>query len=207
MVKVKICGLKSPEDLTFVNKYQPEYIGFVFAISKRQIQDTQAAYLKELLDKKIQAVGVFVNEPMEHIIKLCRDKVIDLVQLHGDEDEAYILKLKNLISNPIIKAVRVQRAGQIEAMQKLPFNHLLLDTYSKYQYGGSGVTFDRGLIPDNCKPFFLAGGLNKDNILESIKDCRPYCVDISSGVETEGKKDEKKIKEIIELVRNINHER
>ncbi|MGB8451897.1 MAG: phosphoribosylanthranilate isomerase [Anaerocolumna sp.] len=207
MVKIKICGLKSPEDITYINKYQPEYIGFVFAISKRQLNDTQAAYLKELLDKKIQAVGVFVNEPMEHIIKLCRDKVIDMVQLHGDEDEDYILKLKNRISNPIIKAVRVQRAGQIEDMQKLSCNHLLLDTYSKNQFGGSGVTFDRGLIPDNCKPFFLAGGLNKDNIQEAIKDCSPYCVDISSGVETDGKKDEKKIMEIIELVRNVDHER
>jgi phosphoribosylanthranilate isomerase len=207
MIKIKICGLKSPEDITYVNKYLPDYIGFVFAESKRQINDSQASYLKKSLDNRVQAVGVFVNEPMEHIAKLCRDNVIDLVQLHGDEDEAYILKLKNLIPNPIIKAVRVQRAGQIEELQSLSCNHLLLDTYSKNQYGGSGVTFDRGLIPDNCKPFFLAGGLNEDNILEAIKDCRPYCVDISSGVETEGKKDEKKIKEIIELVRNKGNDR
>ncbi len=202
MTKIKICGLKSTDDIIYVNKYRPDYIGFVFAESKRQINDTRALQLKKLLDSRIQAVGVFVNEPVKHIVKLCRDEIIDLVQLHGDEDEIYIRSLKGLIPNAVIKAVRVQREGQIEAMQSLPCDYLLLDTYSKNRYGGGGVPFDWELIPDNCKPFFLAGGLNKENIPEAVINCRPYCIDISSGVETKGKKDEKKIKEIIEMVRN-----
>ncbi len=202
MTKIKICGLKTMEDILYVNNYQPDYAGFIFAESKRKIDDALAVQLKKSLDNRIQAVGVFVNEPMEHIVKLCREKVIDLVQLHGDEDESYLRKLQSLVPNAIIKALRVQSAGQIEAMQALPCNYLLLDTYTKDRYGGSGLSFDRGLIPATCKPFFLAGGLNAENILKAVKDCRPYCVDISSGVETDGKKDDKKIKEIIEIVRN-----
>ncbi len=203
MTKIKICGLKSREDILYVNKYLPDYIGFVFAESRRQVDDTGAGALKEVLDRRIQAVGVFVNEPLEHIIKLCREKVIDLVQLHGEEDEAYICGLKAQIPNAVIKAVRVRRPGQIEAMQKLPCDYLLLDTYSKDMYGGSGLSFDRRLIPEHCRPFFLAGGLKADNIIKAINDCHPYCVDLSSGVETEGKKDEKKIREIIEIVRKV----
>ncbi len=203
MTKIKICGLKRQEDISYVNKYLPDYVGFVFAESRRQIDDAGARALKELLDRRIRAVGVFVNEPVEHIVKLCGEKVIDLVQLHGEEDEAYILKLKSLIPNDIIKAVRVRQAGQIEAMQELPCNHLLFDTYSDKQYGGSGRSFDRRLIPKHCKPFFLAGGLKAENITAAIKDCNPYCVDVSSGAETEGRKDENKIKEIIDIVRRV----
>jgi phosphoribosylanthranilate isomerase len=203
MTKIKLCGLKRIEDIEYVNKYQPDYIGFVFAKSSRFINDTLAFQLKSRLDERIQAVGVFVNEPMEHIISLCRNKVIDAVQLHGDEDEAYMRKLKGFISNSIIKAIRVQSRDQIEAAQNLSCDYLLLDTYQKAQYGGSGIAFDHSVIPKSCKPFFLAGGLNKENIVKAIKDSNPYCIDVSSGVETDGVKDEGKIKEIIDMVRNL----
>lgn len=202
MTKIKLCGLKRIEDIEYVNQYQPDYIGFVFARSSRFIDDTVALQLKHKLDERIQAVGVFVNEPMEHIVSLCRNKVIDVVQLHGDEDEAYISKLKEFISNPIIKAIRVQSREQIKAAQSLPVDYLLLDTYQKAQYGGSGIAFDHRIIPKCSKPFFLAGGLNKENIVTAIKDSNPYCIDVSSGVETDGVKDEEKIKEIIGMVRN-----
>lgn len=203
MTKIKICGLKRPEDISYVNKYRPDYVGFIFAESKRRVNDATASRLKGLLDGGIKAVGVFVNEPVEHIVSLCRDGIIDLVQLHGDEDEAYINKLKSLVPNTVIKAVRVGQKGQIEAAGHLPCDYLLLDTFSKEQYGGSGMTFDRSFIPKNCKPFFLAGGLKKENIIEAVRDSNPFCADINSGVETDGVKDERKIREIIELVRNL----
>ncbi|QHQ61876.1 phosphoribosylanthranilate isomerase [Anaerocolumna sedimenticola] len=202
MTKIKICGLKRPEDISYVNKYLPDYIGFVFAQSKRMVDDATALQLKRALDKRIKAVGVFVNEPIDHITALCRNNIVDLVQLHGEEDERYIRELRQRIPNEIIKAIRVKEPLELETIQKLPCNHILFDTYIKEQYGGSGLTFNRELIPKNSKPFFLAGGLNEDNILKAIEDCHPYCVDISSGVEAKGIKDEIKIKEIIKLVRS-----
>ena len=204
MTKIKICGLKRLEDITYVNKYLPDYIGFIFAKSKRMVDDATAAQLKRALDKRIKAVGVFVNEPIEHITALCRENIIDLVQLHGDEEEAYIKELKQRIPNEIIKAIRLKEALGPEDIQKFSCSHILFDTYNKEQYGGSGLTFNLELIPENINSYFIAGGLNAENILEVIEVCHPYCVDISSGVETNGIKDENKIRELIELVRNRN---
>lgn len=209
LTKIKICGLMREEDILAVNSYCPEYIGFVFAESKRRITDEKAAALKKLLLPKIQAVGVFVNEPMEHIIELCRYKVIDFIQLHGEEELDYIKKLQKEVKNPIIKAVRVQNIQQILDAVKLPVKYLLFDTYVKNSYGGSGKTFDKSKIKEaygqieseKRKPFFIAGGLKKENILETIKACKPEAIDISSGVETEDKKDKDKIAEVIQLVR------
>ncbi|MFU0827847.1 MAG: N-(5'-phosphoribosyl)anthranilate isomerase [Lachnoclostridium sp.] len=204
MTKIKICGIKRPEDIHYVNKYRPDYIGFIFAQSSRRIDEDTAFRLKSKLSHEIQTVGVFVNESVRHIVSLCEKKIIDLVQLHGEEDKDYILRLKSLVPNAVIKAVRVSKKGQIEAARDLPCDYLLFDTYVAGQYGGSGKTFDRKLIPDISRPFFLAGGLKKENIAEAIADCHPYCVDISSGVETNGIKDEIKIKEIIEVVRALD---
>lgn len=204
MTKIKICGLKTIQDIQAVNEFLPEYIGFVFADSRRAVNPKQAEELKNILDRRILSVGVFVNASQNDIIKLCKDGVIDLVQLHGDEDKLYIGKLKNEISNQIIKAVRIQSSNQILEMQSLPCDYLLLDTYEKDVYGGSGKKFDWSLIPNLKKPFFLAGGLNTENITTANTCCHPYCLDVSSGVETEGIKDRNKIKEIIDIVRCEN---
>jgi phosphoribosylanthranilate isomerase len=125
------------------------------------------------------------------------------VQLHGDESETYIRQLKDQIDCPVIKAVRVQSAEQIRQAEKLPCDLLLLDTYQKGQYGGSGKMFDYALIPTLQKRFFLAGGLDSSNIAQAIRACNPYGVDISSGMETDGLKDESKIRQIIQTVRNF----
>ncbi len=154
MTQVKICGIKSIEDVRVMNKYAPDYVGFVFAKSKRQITQTQAKKLKSELNCSIKTVGVFVNEPIENIVNLCENKVIDFIQLHGDEDEKYIKMLNLYVENPVIKAVRVQNTQQILKAQNLPCQMLLLDTYTKSQYGGSGKTFDYTLIPKLEKPFF-----------------------------------------------------
>lgn len=204
MTKIKICGLKRPEDIEYVNQYLPDYAGFVFAGSKRKVTDEQAEKLSRKLDGRIIAVGVFVNEPAEHIVNLVKKEIIRVIQLHGDEDTEYILKLRENLeaSVKIIKAVRVQNREQILEAEKLPCDYLLLDTWQKDAYGGCGKQFDKSLIPeDMSKPYFLAGGLAADNIRENIQICHPYAVDVSSAVETDGKKDEKKIQEFIERVR------
>lgn len=201
MSKIKICGLSRVCDIEFANKYKPDYIGFVFAKSKRQITDKQAIKLKSLLNPSILAVGVFVNDNIERIDTLCRNGIIDIVQLHGDEDEAYINVLKSRVENPIIKAVRVQSAEDILKAEALPCDFLLLDTYIKGTYGGSGNTFDHNMIPPIQKPFFVAGGLNANNI-DSVCNRGFYGLDISSGVETDGFKDETKIKQVIEIIRS-----
>ena len=202
MTRIKICGLTRPEDIDAVNRYLPDYIGFVFAKSKRQVDDNRARELKLMLDSRISAVGVFVNEEIDRIIGLCKAGVVDLVQLHGEEDDAYIRSLKQRISNPVIKAVRIGNGISINPGFGGYSDLLLFDTYSKDQYGGSGETFDWSMIGKPEKPYFMAGGLNNDNVLQAIKQFHPYGIDISSGVETEGTKDEYKIGEIIRNIRS-----
>lgn len=207
MTKIKICGLTRLEDISAVNHCMPDYIGFVFAESKRRVTPQQAYLLKKELNPQIKAIGVFTNETISVIVKLCDAGTIDLIQLHGDETEAYIQELKKNTKHPIIKAIRVQCAEQIMMAQSLPCDFLLLDTWHSGQYGGSGTTFDHTLIPNLEKPFFLAGGLHLANISKAILGSNPHGIDISSGVETEGRKDIKKIKEIVESVRTIDKER
>lgn len=201
MTKIKICGLKRKEDISYVNELLPDFAGFVFAKSSRQVDAKKAAELKKQLSPKIKAVGVFVNADPEFIAELYQQQIIDLAQLHGDETADYIHRLKHLCpSLPLIKAVRVQSTKQILEAEKLPCDYLLLDTWQKDSYGGSGKTFDRSLIPPLTKPWFLAGGLNAENIAESISQCHPWAVDVSSAVETDGVKDKEKIKLFIERI-------
>lgn len=203
MVKLKFCGLSRREDILAVNELLPDYIGFVFAPSKRQIMPDRAKELKRLLRPEIKSVGVFVNAKAEFITELCQDKVIDLVQLHGNETEEYIARLKKAVTQPVIKAVRVQSTADITAASQSAADYLLLDTYRKGQYGGVGETFDWGLIPAITKPFFLAGGLKEENIRQALTACRPFALDLSSGIETAGVKDKEKMKNILEIMRRI----
>jgi tryptophan synthase beta chain len=207
MTKIKICGIKSLEDVKRVNEAQPDYIGFVFAKSKRHIDYELACNLKSKLDKNIQAVGVFVNEEMNFIKKLCEENIIDIIQLHGDEDADYILELKKFVDKPIIKAIRLKtEKNEINLMTEAFENNVdyfLFDTHKQFEYGGTGEKFDWNIIKGYAKSFFLAGGLDKFNIVEAIRLVNPYCVDVSSGVETNGIKDKNKVIEIVNLVRGV----
>ncbi|NLL00257.1 MAG: phosphoribosylanthranilate isomerase [Clostridiales bacterium] len=205
MTRIKICGLTRAEDIDAVNYYLPDYIGFVFAQSKRQVDDIKARELKLRLDPRISAVGVFVNEDIDRIVRLCITGVIDLVQLHGEEDDAYMRDLKQKIRNPVIKAVRVKNGITIDPGYWGNSDYLLFDTYHKDLYGGSGESFDWSVIGQPERPFFLAGGLNNDNVLQAITQLRPYGVDISSGVEKDGVKDAKKIGELIKNIRGYKN--
>lgn len=199
--KIKICGLRRFEDIALANKYKPDYIGFVFAKSKRQVTPREAESLGGNLDKNIKKVGVFVNEPIENIIDLCRNDIIDIIQLHGDEDEDYIINLKNEVDHEIIKVIRVKSRNQIIKEAKTSAENLLLDTFDEKIYGGIGKAFDHKLVPNLNQRVFLAGGLKKDNILKAIEIVQPFAIDISSGVERDGFKNEKMIDEIMELFR------
>lgn len=201
MTKVKICGLKTIEDIQAVNRWKPDFAGFVFAPGKRQITPGQAAELRRALSLRIQAVGVFVNAPIKEAAALANAGVIQLIQLHGDEDTAYMEALRKQTDKPLIKAVAARSREEILKAQKLPCEYLLLDTYRKGSPGGNGETFDWEIIPTLEKPWFLAGGLSPENVEQAIKTCRPFGVDVSSGVEIQGKKSEQRIREFIEKVR------
>lgn len=203
MSKIKICGLTRRRDIDTVNAALPDYIGFVFAKSRRQIDEEGAATLKGALNPFIKAVGVFVNEDMERIRRLSRLKIIDIIQLHGDEDIEYIKRLKDLVPNEIIKALRIRTSKDVRSALNLPCDYLLFDTWHDGLYGGTGAAFDWSIIGDIKRPYFLAGGINLGNAAEAIKKYNPYSIDISSGVESEGLKDPNKINKIVSIVRNL----
>lgn len=202
--KLKICGLSRFGDILAANEIMPDYIGFVFAKSSRQVTPDKAAQLKRELDAGIQAAGVFVNADIEDILELTGDtggtRTIDIIQLHGDEDETYIRRLKARTRLPVIKAVRARSREQILRAQELSCDYLLLDTYTKGQYGGGGIQFDWNMIPALRRPYFLAGGIHLGNIRQAAAQ-GPYCIDVSSSVETEGRKDRRKMAEIAEALR------
>ncbi len=198
MVKIKICGLKRLEDIEIVNKYKPDYIGFVFADSKRKVTHDLAGKMKKKLDSPIQSVGVFVDADIEEILKLYDDGTIDIVQLHGSESEEYIknLKQKSNYQLKIINAIEMSDEKDLLEYDDTLADYLLLDSGK-----GSGKTFDWRLIrKDLKKEFFLAGGLNVDNIALAIEEFSPYAIDLSSSLETNGYKDEMKIKEVMEAI-------
>ena len=211
MVKVKICGMRRVEDIEMANKYNPDYIGFVFAESPRKVSYEQAKELSCLLSDEIVPVGVFVNEHMKLIVDLFREGIIEIAQLHGDEDEKYIKDLKDKSIEETGKEIPVINA--IEIKDDIDFNDTVLkwrDSLSDYfildSGKGSGKTFNWSLIDKNSEFFknsiFLAGGLNSENLNSAIEEFNPFAVDLSSSVETDGFKDEEKIKEIIEIVDN-----
>ncbi|MBQ8850019.1 MAG: phosphoribosylanthranilate isomerase [Clostridia bacterium] len=197
MTNIKLCGLSRPCDIEMANELKPEYIGFVFAKkSRRYVPPERAAELKKTLLPNIKAVGVFVDGPPEKIAKLLEEDVIDVAQLHGSEDESYIAKLRGLTEKPIIKAFRITDSSDIEGAEKSNADMILLDSGA-----GTGEVFDWSLLQKIRRPYFLAGGLNCENISEAIRALHPYAVDVSSGIETDGQKDKNKMAAFVRAVR------
>ena len=191
MTRIKFCGLKTLDDIFFANELLPEYVGFVFAPkSKRFITPAQAEKLRGALDKKICAVGVFVDEKISVVAKLLNEGIIDAAQLHGSEDETYIKNLRALTSKPIIKAV------QFDAIKNFDADFILIDAGA-----GDGKVFDWNLLKNFKREYFLAGGLNPENVSDAIKFLNPFAVDVSSGIETDGKKDADKMRKFVSAVR------
>lgn len=212
MTKVKICGLTRIEDIQCANKIQPDYIGMVFyPKSKRAVTLEQAASLKAALDKSIKAVGVFVNNDIDFIARLAQADIIDVIQLHGDEDEAYIEQLRQQVAPlgvPIIKAIRVQSKESLQNLRQYPVDFFLFDTYKPGLYGGTGERFNLELeqvkIP---KPYFIAGGLDAGNVAQVVaENFQAYAVDVSGGVEdaVTGLKSAAKMAAFVAEVRRAN---
>ncbi|MGL5207629.1 MAG: phosphoribosylanthranilate isomerase [Acidaminococcaceae bacterium] len=207
MTKIKICGLTRTEDIDMANEFLPDYVGFVFAKSRRRVSLEQAKVLKKRLRPGIKVVGVFVNEKPENIAEIAKQGIIDLIQIHGDEDAAYCEQLRKLTPAPIIKAVRVQSDEELAGIQEFDCDYYLFDTLSSEQYGGTGKAFDHSILCNTeiKKPFFVAGGLNQDNVTAVIEAIKPFGVDTSGGVETAGSKDANKIKGFIKQGRIVGN--
>lgn len=198
--KIKICGLTRAQDIQTANALQLDYIGFVFAPkSKRFVPPEQAKQLRQQLAPGIRAVGVFVNAPPEQIAALLADGTIDIAQLHGQEDAAYIARLHSLTHALIWQAFRIESTEDISRANASPADLVLLD----HGAGGTGERFDWALLHGMACPFVLAGGLTPQNAAEAIAKARPYAVDASSGCETNGVKDPAKMLSFVNAVRNV----
>lgn len=204
-----------PCDIEYANRIKPDFVGFIFANTRRKISAAQAKQFREALDAEIPAVGVFVNEDIPVITSLVQNGCIDMIQLHGEEDADYIRRLREVCDVPVIKAVKVQTVEQIRQAAALPVDYLLLDTYRKGVLGGTGEAFDWELLREAKivagdtaegelfgKPYFLAGGLHAGNLREAAA-LGSYGLDVSSGIETDGSKDFTKMVEVMELVRKF----
>lgn len=198
MTKIKLCGLSRPCDIETANRLMPEYIGFVFAPkSRRYVTAERAAELKKFLHPDIRAVGVFVNEKRETVAELLKEGVIDIAQLHGDESEEYIGRLRGLTDRPLIRAFRIDTGQDVETAVASSADYILLDSGR----GGTGTVFDWNLLGQIGRPYFLAGGLGIGNVREAVERLNPYAVDVSSGIETDGQKDPAKMEAFVTAVR------
>ena len=201
-IKIKLCGLMRPSDIEAANLLHPDYVGFVFARkSRRYVSLERVKTLKELLHPDILAVGVFVDEEPDAVAAWLAAGVIDLAQLHGGEDEAYMEKLRGLTDKPIIKAFSVKGEGDIRNANESSADYVLLDAGD----GGTGTAFDREMLAGMNRPYFLAGGLDPSTVGEAVRRWRPYGVDVSSGIETDGVKDVEKMQAFVECVRRIEN--
>lgn len=217
--KVKMCGISKVETIPAVVEAKPDYMGLVFAPSKRQVTVDQAKTLVEELHKQyasrynsgaeqstndeIKTVGVFVNETLDNLITIAKEVNLDAVQLHGDEDEAFIKALKEKTDVEVWKAVQIRSAADAEAWIDSSADMLLFDAYHKDERGGTGEVFDWSCLDEFERPFMLAGGIDSTNVARAIRTVRPYGIDISSGIETDGVKDDEKIKAFANIVRTI----
>ena len=217
--KVKMCGISKVETIPAVVEAKPDYMGLVFAPSKRQVTVDQAKILVEELhrgyakkygsdtepDKNdtIKTVGVFVNETLDNLVRIADTANLDAVQLHGDEDEAFIQSLKERTNVEVWKAVQIRSAADAEAWIDSSADMLLFDAYHKDERGGMGEVFDWSCLDEFERPFMLAGGIDSTNVARAIRTVRPYGIDISSGIETDGVKDDEKIKAFTNIVRTI----
>lgn len=197
-MKIKLCGLTRPCDIEAVNELQPDYIGFVFAKkSRRYVSPEKAEELKAMLAPGIQAVGVLVNEEPEQIAALLEAGTIDVAQLHGQESETEIRRLRELTDHPLIQAFRIDTEQDVERANASTADYVLLDSGA----GGTGTVFDWDLLRAIRRPYFLAGGLDTENLGTVKAKLNPYGVDVSSGIETGGYKDKEEMTAFVAAAR------
>lgn len=201
-MKIKLCGMFRNCDIDYANEAKPDYVGFIlgFPKSHRNIDAETARQLRSRLDTGIKAVGVFVNSPETTCAEYANCGIIDVIQLHGDEDADFIRRLRELTGAPIIKAAKIRTPEDIGRVQALGADYVLLDNGT-----GTGEMFDHSLLDgaEIRQPFFLAGGLTPENLRQAAESVRPYCVDLSSGVETDRLKDREKMLEAVRVIREL----
>jgi phosphoribosylanthranilate isomerase len=195
--EIKICGLTRLEDVIAVNRFGADYAGFVFyKKSKRYVDSYKAGELIEHLRSDIKSVGVFLDEPIDSVISTARISGVEMIQLHGHESEEYVEYIKRTLDRPVIKAYKASEEGALEKAANSNADYVMIDSGA-----GSGIKFDWSILQGYKRDYFLAGGLDPESVGEAIKILEPFAVDVSSGVETDGIKDEKKIAEFIKAVR------
>lgn len=201
-MKIKLCGMFRDCDIDYANEAKPDYVGFIlgFPKSHRNIDAETARQLRSRLDTGIKAVGVFVNSPETTCAEYANCGIIDVIQLHGDEDADFIRRLRELTGAPIIKAAKIRTPEDIGRVQALGADYVLLDNGT-----GTGEMFDHSLLDgaEIRQPFFLAGGLTPENLRWAAESVRPYCVDLSSGVETDRLKNREKMLEAVRVIREL----
>lgn len=201
-MRIKLCGMFRDCDIDYANEAQPDYIGFIlgFPKSHRNIGQETALRLRSRLAEGIVPVGVFVNSPETTCADCANRGIIDVIQLHGSEDAEYIRRLRELTDRPIIKAAKIRTPEDIELVQGLGADYVLLDNGT-----GTGEMFDHSLLEgaELRQPFFLAGGLTPENLRQAAERVRPYCVDLSSGVESDRVKDRAKMLEAVRIIREL----
>lgn len=201
-MKIKLCGMFRDCDIDYANEAKPDYVGFILGFTKshRNIDAETARRLRSRLDTGIKAVGVFVNSPETTCAEYANCGIIDVIQLHGDEDADFIRRLRELTSAPIIKAAKIRTPEDIGRVQALGADYVLLDNGT-----GTGEMFDHSLLDgaEIRQPFFLAGGLTPENLRQAAESVHPYCVDLSSGVETDRLKDREKMLEAVRVIREL----
>ena len=197
MTKIKLCGLSRIEDIEAANNLKPDFIGFVFAAkSKRRVSHLKAAELKSKLNPETKAVGVFLDDDLDTVGALMNLGIVDLVQLHGSEDEEYISKLRAITDKPIIKAFIINNEDDVKQAEASSADYILLDGGK-----GEGRSFNWKLLESIKRPYFLAGGLNADNAEAAVADLHPFAVDVSTGIESGGVKDKEKMAAFVTAVR------
>lgn len=197
MTKIKLCGLMSAQDAEAVNAAKPDYAGMILSAGfRRSITAETALDIRNTLDREIPLVGVFVNAKITEIAAYAERGTIQAVQLHGDEDAAYIAELRKCCGLPVIKALRIAAPDDLTHAVQCTADFILLDSGT-----GSGRTFEWSLLRDFPRPFILAGGLSPENVRAAVELLHPCGVDTSSGIETNGKKDPAKMRAFVDAVR------
>lgn len=219
-VKVKFCGISQEDIVPVLLETQPDYVGFIFAPSKRQVTVEQAKSITRSLQESVHTtsgnkccsrVGVFVNETIPTIVEITKAVPLSVVQLHGDETVTYIetlrsqLREEQLESIEIWKAIQVQGKEDILPWKQAPIDGLVVDAYSKEERGGTGKTIDWSLLDDVQVPYYLAGGIGLHNVARAIRRLQPYGLDMSSSLETNGQKDVKKIKSMAQIIKTVTN--
>lgn len=205
MISVKFCGMRRILDIEYANQCRPDYVGFILSQGfKRTVSFDDFLALEKKLDKNIKKVGVFVNERTGIIEKLAEH--LDVIQLHGDEDFPTVLYYSIKTDCEIWKAVRLKSPDDIEYYKWNHIDKLLIDSFSENTYGGTGKRINTEILKNTKiqKPFFIAGGITAENIAEIVRDTKPYGIDVSSGIETDGYKDLNKMKNIMQILKEEN---